>query len=394
MSELSELFVRLRSCRRLVNVCPEPLRLLALAPEDTPAGDDACTSLEHALGLACDAFDMKRLALVRSPVLRPSAAERIVARRLQWDPRSTPVRFDDFASPDLVRGAIAAALDCDAMQRFEVGTVQSRRGASLRTYACGSRHAPAWVLVLPYGVPVEICAELALEVGREFRFITFEGPDLIGDPAEFDELEHGVEAVATDVLSVLEHFEVAKAHVVGICSGAFPTLCFAARHGERVSSMALVNGSYATKGNLGDELVASEFIALAERIGGQRDRARIFYKFMSMQDLSDKESPHLTMVPYSNPDLLYMFLTAFKSYYDERLDASYSAWIEAIRCPTLVMLGERDTITSPARSREIAARITGSQLLVDNTGTHLSLMCSPKRAMLDAMLAFCRTHAP
>jgi pimeloyl-ACP methyl ester carboxylesterase len=50
----------------------------------------------------------------------------------------------------------------------------------------------------------------------------------------------------------------------------------------------------------------------------------------------------------------------------------------AIRCPTLVLVGEQDTLTPPDRAREIAAGIAGSRLVTVPRCGHVSTLERPQ----------------
>ena len=52
--------------------------------------------------------------------------------------------------------------------------------------------------------------------------------------------------------------------------------------------------------------------------------------------------------------------------------------LAAIACPTLVLVGEGDQLTPPALSREIAAGIAGSRLVVIPDAGHLSTVERPQ----------------
>ncbi|MGE3150502.1 MAG: alpha/beta fold hydrolase [Pseudorhodoplanes sp.] len=54
------------------------------------------------------------------------------------------------------------------------------------------------------------------------------------------------------------------------------------------------------------------------------------------------------------------------------------AGLSAIRCPTLVLVGDGDTVTPPALSREIAAAIFGSRLVVLPGVGHMSTLEAPE----------------
>jgi pimeloyl-ACP methyl ester carboxylesterase len=49
-----------------------------------------------------------------------------------------------------------------------------------------------------------------------------------------------------------------------------------------------------------------------------------------------------------------------------------------IRCPTLVMVGEEDTATVPAKSEEIAAGIAGARLVRIPRAGHMSPIDAPE----------------
>jgi pimeloyl-ACP methyl ester carboxylesterase len=52
--------------------------------------------------------------------------------------------------------------------------------------------------------------------------------------------------------------------------------------------------------------------------------------------------------------------------------------LAAIRCPTLVVVGDADELTPPAAAREIAAGITGARLVVIPQCGHLSTLERPQ----------------
>jgi pimeloyl-ACP methyl ester carboxylesterase len=70
--------------------------------------------------------------------------------------------------------------------------------------------------------------------------------------------------------------------------------------------------------------------------------------------------------------------------------ASVVPLLSQIRCPTLVLVGEEDTATQPARAEEIAAGIAGSRLVRIPRAGHMSAIDAPEvvtselRAFLDA----------
>ena len=65
--------------------------------------------------------------------------------------------------------------------------------------------------------------------------------------------------------------------------------------------------------------------------------------------------------------------------------------LEQIRIPTLVVAGERDLFTPLERSRELAARIPGAELLVLREGSHAAMVEQPELFAL-AVEKFLRAH--
>lgn len=61
--------------------------------------------------------------------------------------------------------------------------------------------------------------------------------------------------------------------------------------------------------------------------------------------------------------------------------------LNAIRCPTLVIVGDGDLLTPPERAEEIAAGIAGARLVTVPNAGHLSTLEQP-RAVTAALVAF------
>lgn len=68
-----------------------------------------------------------------------------------------------------------------------------------------------------------------------------------------------------------------------------------------------------------------------------------------------------------------------------------SGLLEQVRVPALVVAGERDLFVPAARSRELAARIPGAELLVVREGSHAALVEQPELVAL-ALEKFLRLH--
>lgn len=67
--------------------------------------------------------------------------------------------------------------------------------------------------------------------------------------------------------------------------------------------------------------------------------------------------------------------------------------VEAVRCPTLVLVSRQDILTPPRFSEDLARRIPGSRLVVLEGGGHNNLIETPQ-AVAQAMLDFLEIRAP
>lgn len=63
--------------------------------------------------------------------------------------------------------------------------------------------------------------------------------------------------------------------------------------------------------------------------------------------------------------------------------------LATIRCPTLVLVGERDGLTPPERAHEIAAGIRESRLVIVPGSGHMSAAEQP-RSVTEALLELLR----
>ena len=67
--------------------------------------------------------------------------------------------------------------------------------------------------------------------------------------------------------------------------------------------------------------------------------------------------------------------------------ADFTVLLASISCPTLVIVGEQDTLTPPGVAQEYAAKIPGAQLVVITNAGHLSNLEQPE-AFLQAVRGF------
>src|SRR5258708_26118959 len=79
---------------------------------------------------------------------------------------------------------------------------------------------------------------------RRYRCVTYDArgyppSDVPADPAAYSQ-----DLAVADLLAVLDHLEIGRAHIVGLSMGGFTTLHFGLRHPERTRSLAIAGVGY------------------------------------------------------------------------------------------------------------------------------------------------------
>jgi pimeloyl-ACP methyl ester carboxylesterase len=193
-----------------------------------------------------------------------------------------------------------------------------------------------------------------------------------------------VEAMADWLLALLSAAGAERALLAGHSMGSLIALEASLRSPERVSGLALLGTTYPMK--------VSD--ALLETSRTDEGRAIDMVNIWSHSTLAPKPSapgPGFWMLGASrrlmqrmsqhNPDhLFYTDFSACNAY------ANGQAAAEAVRCPTLFVLGARDMMTPPRSTKLLTQAISHGKIVTVDAGH--SLMSEQPDAVLDALYAF------
>lgn len=164
----------------------------------------------------------------------------------------------------------------------------------------------------------------------------------------------GPEAFARDLVALLDHLEIERAHLVGQSMGGWTVVRFALDHPQRVRSLVLAD----TVGGLVTDLARRDFARLASRgldtsslpihrhpaIGQQlstQDPAKAFL-YRQIGDLGGEREPRI----------------------GERLFAAdYSARASELTMPTLLIVGSGDDLFRPATIHSVAALLPSARVV-------------------------------
>lgn len=173
--------------------------------------------------------------------------------------------------------------------------------------------------------------------------------------------------LATDVVGLLDHLGIDRAHVMGHSFGAAVTLELAVSHPDRVRSIVPISATVRPEG-MHEDFSDPAKMATSTLMPTQDD-------FVAMKEVYARLSPHpehfdewLGAVSASAADL--------RGWSDEQL--------AAITAPTLIVMGDRDFVTVEHGALMLEL-IPGSQLAVLPGTTHMA--ASTRDDLLIPMLA-------
>jgi pimeloyl-ACP methyl ester carboxylesterase len=205
--------------------------------------------------------------------------------------------------------------------------------------------------------------------------------DLPGHGRSEGEPLPSVPAIADWLLALLDTLRVEHAVLVGHSMGALAALDAAGRHAERVAKLALLGPAVPmpVSDALLDAAKNDDHIAF-ELING--------WSFSPPDQLGGNRLPGVWMtgnamrlMERSRPGALYVDLLACHGYADGLTAAA------RVRCPVLLILGERDQMAPARNSAALIAALADKRTLTVPDCGH-SLMAEAPDAVLDALREF------
>jgi len=172
---------------------------------------------------------------------------------------------------------------------------------------------------------------------------------------------YDMDSLALDAMALIEHFQVAPVHFVGLSMGGFVGMRVAARRADLVKTLTLLDTSAGPEPSW--NVPRYKVLNTAAQWVGLRRLTRpvmkiLFGKTFLMDPARAQERQQWReFLGARNPQGLARALGGViqrKPVLDE---------LKNIRCPTQVMVGEEDVATVPARSQEIHEAIPGSSLI-------------------------------
>jgi 3-oxoadipate enol-lactonase len=253
--------------------------------------------------------------------------------------------------------------------------------------AAGAGPAPAErTLVLLHAFPLaaRMWRPQLEAVPAGWRFIA---PDLRG----FGQSEVGasslpatVETYARDVVALLDHEGVERAVIAGLSMGGYVAFALLRLAPERIAGLVLAD----TRSEADDEAVRASRDGMKETLA-QGGAAAVFGRMLPglLGATTRSSRPEVVervrqLVLAQRPEAIGRAIESLKTRPDS------TPLLPAIACPTLIIVGDEDQITTMDSVRQMHGRIPGAELAVIEGAGHLSNLEQPEafNAALAAIL--------
>lgn len=196
---------------------------------------------------------------------------------------------------------------------------------------------------------------------------------------------YDMETLCDDAAALIEALDIAPCHFVGLSMGGFVGMRLAARRPELVRSLCLLETSAEKEpAENAPKYRLLNFIARwfgLRLVVGQVMPILFGKTFMADPGRADERNRWREHIASNHR----LGITRAVRGVIER--AAVVDELAQIACPTLVIVGDEDTATVPAKAERIAAGISGSQLLVIEAAGHSSTIEQPGRVS-DAIESF------
>ncbi len=195
-------------------------------------------------------------------------------------------------------------------------------------------------------------------------------PDLRGFGAsQLGEGEVSIAGMADDVAALLDHLGVARATVGGLSMGGYVALAFAGRHGARLDGLVLADTRAAADSDKA-KAGRAEALALVEREGVAAYVERQIPALLS-PSASEAVRQQVRELGKQLPAGVSAGLRALRDRPDRRGE------LAAIACPTLVIAGTADALSTLDEMTAMASGIAGARLVPIPGAGHLSNLERP-----------------
>lgn len=241
----------------------------------------------------------------------------------------------------------------------------------------GPADKPVLVLSNSIGVTLNMWDPQIPDLSKRFRVLRYDtrGHGASGVPVG----AYSTDRLGRDVIELLDALKISRAHFCGLSLGGIIGQWLGIHAPDRIERLILCN----TSSFLGPASRWDSGIASVLQAENMSETAEMFLKNWFPPDMLESENATVetfrAMLLATDPRGLAGCWAAVR-------DTDLRRTAALIRCPTLVIAGQYDTVTHPTHSELIAATVPGSRLVI-LPAVHLSNIECPE-AFLSAVLKF------
>jgi 3-oxoadipate enol-lactonase len=225
-----------------------------------------------------------------------------------------------------------------------------------------SKAAP---LVLIHGFPFshEMWDPQIEALQKRFRLIVYDlrghGKSAVGDG------QYTLEFFVDDLLGLLDHLKLERAVLCGLSMGGYIALRAVERNPERVSGLILADTQ--AKADSNEAKLKRAAAIKSVKANGVKAYAEGFVKSVfAPQSLANSKAAVMRIIQENSSLGICGALLALAS----RTDTTDA--LPGIKAPTLILVGEHDTLSPPSASQEMHNRIPNSEIHVIPNAAHMS----------------------
>ena len=292
-------------------------------------------------------------------------------------------------APDAVKAGLRSE---QTRARYPAATGIAERGGGRIAWESYGDGEPPIMFVPPWQiVHARIWKAQIPDFARRHRVIAWDARGNGRSDRPTDPAVHSDEALAGDLVAVLDATGTRSAVLIGLSGAAVPQIMVAAAHPERVIALVMIGPAVPLGQRDPDRNVDFDepLEAPIDRQGWAmqnkhfwRHDFRRYLEFFFDQAFAEPHStkPIEDAVGYgldTDPETLGSTMYAAGLERDDLLERC-----ARVRCPTLVIQGDRDRITHPSKGIELARAIRGARLEILEGSGHIPNVRDPVRVNL------------
>lgn len=232
----------------------------------------------------------------------------------------------------------------------------------------GDEKNPVLVMSNSLGTTLDMWAPQVEALSARFRLLRY---DTRGHgQSQVTPGPYSIAQLGGDVLGLLDHLGIRKAHYCGLSMGGITGMWLAFSHPERIERLVLAN----TAAYIGPPENWTTRVAKVQQDGIASIASAVVSRWLT-PDYAEK---HPEQVAYLEDMLKATPAEGYAANCIAVRDADFRESIKKITAPTLVIAGTGDMPTPPADGRYLAESIPGAQY-IELAGAHLSNQQEPQR---------------